>query len=197
MMRSPMSVWRSMNRHSPASSGPGFSRISSGIATLPTSCSSAAMRTCSTSPDPRPSVAATPSASVGDVGDVVAQLGVALGEDPQHHLLRLVPRRSAGRRACARRGAGRRCAAPRWPRCASPGQEHGAVRAADREALAGLVERGRAGRRPRGRRRGRAARRTRRRPCGTRGRGPRPRAPRLSPRRWSSASPEGWPKLSL
>ena len=63
MMRSPISVWRSMKRHSPASSGPGFSRISSGIATLPTSCSSAAIRTWSISPGVRLSVRATCSAS--------------------------------------------------------------------------------------------------------------------------------------
>ena len=42
-----MIVWRRMKLHSDSSSGPGFSRIASGIAILPTSCSSAARPTSS------------------------------------------------------------------------------------------------------------------------------------------------------
>jgi hypothetical protein len=49
MMRSPMSVWRRMNAHSLSSSLDGLSRIASGIATLPTSWSSAAWQICSSS----------------------------------------------------------------------------------------------------------------------------------------------------
>ena len=49
-----LTVWRRMNSHSSSSSGPGLSRIESGIAALPTSCSSAAssirLTSCSGSP---------------------------------------------------------------------------------------------------------------------------------------------------
>ena len=68
MIRSPMIVWRRMNAHSCSSSGPGFSRIASGTAALPMSCSVAACRTavrCSSlMPSPRAvcsASAATPS----------------------------------------------------------------------------------------------------------------------------------------
>ena len=47
MIDSPITVWRRMNASSSASSGPGLERIASGIATLPTSCSSAARATVS------------------------------------------------------------------------------------------------------------------------------------------------------
>jgi hypothetical protein len=56
-MRSPTSVWRLTNFHSSSVSGPGLSRISSGIASFPMSCS--------------------------DAVDVVAEPGVALGERGQ------------------------------------------------------------------------------------------------------------------
>ena len=51
-----------MNAHSVSSSGPGLARITSGIATLPTSCSSAASRTSATSASGSPRRRATASA---------------------------------------------------------------------------------------------------------------------------------------
>ena len=177
MMRSPISVWRSMKRHSPASSGPGLSRISSGIATLPTSCSSAAIRTWSTSP----------------VGEAERARDL-LGE------LRRRRRRGGSARGRARRGSAasppwsrgascgrppRLCSYRRWSAirsaslgsAASAGSSTVAVRAADGEALAGLVQRDRAGGDRQVVGRCRAARRTRRRPSGRRARGRRRRAP--------------------
>ena len=62
-MRSPTSVWRRTNFHSSSVSGPGFSRISSGIAILPMSCSDAASRVRTTSPCDRPNRSASDSAS--------------------------------------------------------------------------------------------------------------------------------------
>ena len=57
-----MIVWRRMKPHSVSSSGPDFSRIASGMAILPTSCSSAAWATSSSSSPCIPSSRPTASA---------------------------------------------------------------------------------------------------------------------------------------
>ena len=63
MMRSPITLCRFMNISSAGSSGPALSRISAGIATLPTSCSSAARRVSSTCSAGSPSSEAVRAAS--------------------------------------------------------------------------------------------------------------------------------------
>ena len=57
-----MIVWRRMKPHSVSSSGPDFSRIASGMAILPTSCSSAARATSSSSSRVHAQLAADASA---------------------------------------------------------------------------------------------------------------------------------------
>ena len=65
-IRSPIDVWRRMNAHSSSSSGPGLSRIASGIAILPTSCSSAAPRAPRRAPRRRcPARRPPPTAQLG------------------------------------------------------------------------------------------------------------------------------------
>src|SRR5215213_10124543 len=76
MIRSPITVWRRTKPHSSSVSGPGLPRMASGIATLPTSCSSLACRTCSISSGARPSASAVAA-------------GIALGERAQQHVLAL------------------------------------------------------------------------------------------------------------
>ena len=113
MMRSPASGWRRMNAHSSSVSGPGLARISSGIATLPTSCSSAAWRTTSSSSRSRPSRRAVASASAATASPWPPSSGSRSDSAPQQHVLALARRPTCGRRASARTCAGRRSAAPR------------------------------------------------------------------------------------
>jgi hypothetical protein len=61
MIRSPATVCWRMSARSPSLSTRGLERIDSGIAILPMSCSSAAIRTRSTSAGPQPSSHATSS----------------------------------------------------------------------------------------------------------------------------------------
>ena len=67
MIRSPTIVWLRISSISASSSGPGLWRISSGIATLPTSWSSAARRTTS-----------IPSASIPSSIAVIAAVSATL-----------------------------------------------------------------------------------------------------------------------
>ncbi len=60
-----MIVWRRMKLHSVSSSGPGLFRIASGIAILPTSCSSAARATSSSSSAVMPSSRPTAERQLG------------------------------------------------------------------------------------------------------------------------------------
>ena len=87
MMRSPMIVCWRMYSHSSSVSLRGACRIASGIATLPMSCSAAARRTSSSSALVEAELAPDGADEVGDVLDVLVQLAVVLGGDPQQHLV--------------------------------------------------------------------------------------------------------------
>ena len=77
-IRSPISEWLRMNSSSASSSGPGLSRIESGIASLPTSCRVAAWRICSHSRLGQRERRGELAREIGDVGAVLAQAAPAL-----------------------------------------------------------------------------------------------------------------------
>ena len=89
MMRSPASVWRRTKVHSSSVSGPGLPRISSGMAILPTSWSSAARRTVSRSSRAEAEAAGGGLGELGDGAHVAAQGRVAGGEHAQQDVLDL------------------------------------------------------------------------------------------------------------
>ena len=90
-MRSPTSVCWRMIRHSTSSSAPGLWMMSSGTATLPMSCSSAARASDVELLGVEPELAPGPHRQLGDVGHVAAQLRLALGQHLDEHVARLPP----------------------------------------------------------------------------------------------------------
>ena len=96
-MRSPMSVWRRMKAHSSSSSGPGLLRIASGMATLPTSCSSAATQHVVELLAVEAEVAADGLGELGHAAEMALEAGMALGQGAQQNVGALaLGRRAAG-----------------------------------------------------------------------------------------------------
>ena len=89
-----MSVcWRT-KAHSSSASGPGLSRIASGTATLPTSCSSAARATSSSAWMPR-EAHSDRDRELGHVAKVLHELGPPLVQRLEQHVAGLAARRAA------------------------------------------------------------------------------------------------------
>ena len=96
-----------------SSSGPGLWRMASGIASLPTSCSSAARRSSSRSRRR----AQLPRRSRRELGDIARRASRRPGSRSASACEQQLASRAPAardRRASARRGARRRGAAPRW-----------------------------------------------------------------------------------
>ena len=96
-IRSPITVWRWTKTHSSSVSGPVFERIESGIASFPTSCSSAVERQIVEVGVGQAERLAHRPGEPGDGRQVPAKVCVALVKDAEEHLARLPP----GRRASA------------------------------------------------------------------------------------------------
>ena len=72
-----------MKLHSTGSSGPGLSRIASGTAIFPTSCSSAARATSSSPSGPMCELAPDRQRQLADVVQPELKVGAPLGQRPQ------------------------------------------------------------------------------------------------------------------
>ena len=195
-----MIVWRRM-KPTRSSSGPGLSRIASGIAILPTSCSSAAAGHLVELLGAH-AAARGPTASASSAMSRRCACRSGSRSDERAAAARRATggRRTSGGRPSGRTCAGRPAGAPRGRGRPRPGSEHGPVGGCHREALAALGQRRRAGRQQ--------ARRCPSRPGSHEhaelvaaepvGAPVRPTASASrAPRRASSSSPAGWPKASL
>ncbi len=130
-----------MKRHSSSSSGPGLVRIASGIAILPTSCSSAARASTSSSSPAHAQAPAHREHQRADPALVLLQVGVALLEGLQQHVAQLVHGARLARLVLALVEPLVGELHDRGGVADLGGDAHHAVRGADREARALLGER--------------------------------------------------------
>ena len=107
-MRSPMIVCRRMKAHSSGVEGQGLFRITSGMAILPMSCSSAARATSSRSSGLMSSSRDTAMARPATSLQMVVKVGLALRERAQQDVAGLAAGRRCGDRPCGRTCACRR-----------------------------------------------------------------------------------------
>ena len=137
-MRSPITVWRRMNSHSSSESALGLLRTVSGIAVLPTSCSSAAsrMRLTSCSGSPRRS-AVSPASRATPL--TCSPSPPAFGDDLQQEVGALAPDRRPVGLVRVHALVGQPQGLLRRRRLGRDAGE--AVRAADLEGVAGVAER--------------------------------------------------------
>ena len=118
---SPISVWLRTNSHSSAVRVAGFSRIASGIASLPMSWSSAASLTRAMSNSGRPSSTATVSASSGTPSECRPSVGSPSASARRRTLLDCSPAETRPLCFCAYIRPSTRRSAPRPPSTPRPG----------------------------------------------------------------------------